>query len=74
MEGKYFSHRFSELGLNRPSAVLLVDDIVTRGATMNDARQAALERSNCSESPVSHGRYTVLGPQRCNSEKKALGK
>ncbi len=45
VEGKYFSHSFDALGLNKPNAVLLVDDIVTRGTTMNDAARA-IKKSN----------------------------
>ena len=45
VEGKYFSHSFRELGLNKPNSVLLVDDIVTRGTTMNDAARA-IKKSN----------------------------
>ena len=43
VEGKYCSRRFGQLDLNKPSAVLLVDDIVTRGTTMNDAARAIKE-------------------------------
>ncbi len=40
VEDKYKSRRFAEIGVGSVGCVLLVDDLVTRGTTMNDAARA----------------------------------
>lgn len=40
VEGKYKSRRFADVGVGSVGCVLLVDDLVTRGTTMNDAARA----------------------------------
>ena len=42
VEGKYKSRRFADIGVGSVGCVLLVDDLVTRGTTMNDAARAIL--------------------------------
>jgi hypothetical protein len=43
VDGKYRSARFRDIGIQRVGCVLLVDDLVTRGTTMNDAARSIRE-------------------------------